>query len=299
MGEGARSADRVMTVLRFLSGRLRPVPATVIARSCGLPRSSTYQLLKVMLERDFVTYYPDQHAWGLGPEVFSLGTAYLRREPLTWLGRPYLRDLSLACGVTSHLAILQGNEVLYLAKEETPSAPLRLISQVGLRLPAHLTAVGRAILMHLPRTHLEALFPLDQQLVRRTRRGPRLLGELERALVESRHRGYAVDEGLTTPGVTCVATTVFSHERVPLAAVGVAAAADRLHDARRRELIDRVVTTAGEISTALGFDVSRSHSPTTASGSSHDRSGSTIEPPRCQRQSLELPRPQGLRAIHP
>lgn len=252
-GSSIKSAERVMAILRFLASRARPVPSMVVAAHCRLPRSSAYHLLNCMQERHFVIYYPDHKAWGLGPAAYEIGTAYLRADPLAWLGRPMLQDLANECGVTAHLAVLHGRDVLYLVKEIPEHRPTSLVSRVGIRLPAHLTAVGRAMLMALSGGQLRAIYTTRNLLVRRTRRGPQLVSELERELSEDRQRGYAIDEGMTTPNVTCIASTVFSHESVPIAGLGITFPSGMGPDGGRDSVTPRVIECARSLSTSLGW----------------------------------------------
>lgn len=243
-----------MCMLKFLASRVRPVPTMTIARHLDMPKSSTYHLLNVMKEQNFVTHYPQEHAWGLGPLAFEIGTAYSRVESLTWLARSRLKEFAESVGVTTHLGVLYGQDVLYVVKETPPPGRSRLVSKVGVRLPAHLTAVGSAILMHLSPSQLRAMYPLTNSLVRRTRRGPVLLTHLEGELREARTRGYAIDDGMTTPGVTCIASTVFSHERVPVAGLGVTFSSGQIGLPSRSELAGRTVGIAEELSHTLGWE---------------------------------------------
>jgi IclR family transcriptional regulator, acetate operon repressor len=248
-----KSADRVMDVLQFLATRVRPVRTMMIARHCDLPKSSAYHLLNRMKERNFVIYYPEERAWGLGPSVFEIGGAYLRSEPLSWLGRPVIQELADACNMTAHLAVLHGADVLYILKEAPRgSATPQLVSRVGLRLPAHLTAVGRAILMWLPREHLRALLPVTSPLIKRTRRGPDLLSELECDLANGREHGYTIERGMTTPGITCLASTVFSHEGRAIAGLGVTFVQNQGEQPDTDQLAAHVVRAASSLSLALG-----------------------------------------------
>jgi IclR family transcriptional regulator, acetate operon repressor len=248
-----KSAERVLAILAFLARRARPVPSMAIARECGLPRSSAYHLLSVMRSRDFVTYYPEERAWGLGVAAFEIGSAYLRSEPLERLGRPVLVELATETGETAHLAVLHGNEVLYLLKERPEGFETKLVTEVGVRLPAHLTAVGRAMLMYLPAAQLQALYPSKRPLVRRTERGPERLGELEAELRQGRVLGYAVDDQMTTPGITCIAAPVFSHESAPLAAVGITFLSASRAESERLKLARRVQQAAIVLSRGLGW----------------------------------------------
>jgi DNA-binding IclR family transcriptional regulator len=248
-----KSAERVLVILAFLARRARPVPTMTIARECGLPRSSAYHLLSVMRARDFVTYYAEERAWGLGVAVFEIGSAYLRSEPLERLSRPLIVELASETGETAHLAVLHGNEVLYLLKERPELWATKLVTEVGVRLPAHLTAVGRAMLMHLPAAQLEALYPAKRPLVRRTERGPRQLRDLKIELEQARGLGYALDDEMTTPGITCIAAPVFSHESVPLAAVGITFLAASRGQSERLKLAQEVQQAAITLSRGLGW----------------------------------------------
>ena len=167
-----KSAERALDVLELLARHARPVPTMTIARECGIPKSSAHHLLNVMRARHYVTYYEVERAWGLGVSVFEVGSAYLRSGPLQRLGRHLLVELTRELEETSHLAILHGTEVLYLDKEQPLRPGAKLVSEVGVRLPAHLTAVGRAILAALPEAQVRALYGSAGPLVRRTGRGP-------------------------------------------------------------------------------------------------------------------------------
>lgn len=215
-----KSAERALCVLELLAQHARPVPTMTIARECDIPKSSAHHLLNVMRARNFVTYYEAERAWGLGVAAFQVGSAYQRSAPLQRLGRPLMAELSLATGETSHLAVLHGTDVLYVDKEQPPTMVERLVTEVGVRLPAHLTAVGRAMLAQLAEAQVYALYA-HAPLVSRTSRGPQDLEELIEQLRAVRLTGVARDDEMVTPGISCVAAPVFSHEGLPVAAIGV------------------------------------------------------------------------------
>ena len=246
-----KSADRTLAILSVLAAHSRPVPTMTVARECGIPKSSTHHLLNVMRRRHFVTYYEAERAWGLGVSAFEIGSAYLRSRPLQRLGRPLLAELSRGTGETAHLGVLHGTEVLYLDKE-TPAIPgARLVTEVGVRLPAHLTAIGRALLAPLPAAQVRALYG-QTPLVRRTGRGPVSVGGLLRELRETRAAGYAEDREMVTPGIACVAAAAWSHEEVPVAALGVTFVAASRTRPQVEEAARAVVAAADRLTEALG-----------------------------------------------
>ncbi|WHT20451.1 IclR family transcriptional regulator [Crossiella sp. CA-258035] len=211
---------RGLAVLRLLAGRAGPISAAAIARELELPRSTTYHLLTELVSAGFVTHLAEERRYGLGVATFELGSAYLRHDPLERLARPLLRRLVDRVDTTAHLGVLHGAEALYLLKEQ-PHRPQTLVTDVGVRLPAQLTASGRAILGGLPPAQVRALFPAARAFVDRTGRGPRDLPALRRLLSAERQRGWAVEDGHVTPGFASVAVPVFDHGGRPVAAISL------------------------------------------------------------------------------
>lgn len=221
MAEGNVPAlRRGLAVLGALARQAGPVSAAALARDLGLPRSTTYHLLAELEAAGFVVHLPDERRYGLGITAFELGSAYLRHDPLERLAGPILRALVDLVGHTAHLGVLHGAELLYLIKER-PAHPETLVTDVGVRLPVHLTASGRAMLAHLPAAHVRALLPASRPFVLRTGRGPAGPGELRRLLAEHRRLGWAIEDGHVTEGFASVAHAVLDHGGHPLASISV------------------------------------------------------------------------------
>ena len=142
-GGGVPGARHALGLLQALARQPGPVPAASLARDLGLPRSSTYHLLGELIAAGFVVHLPEERRYGLGVSAFEIGSAYSRQEPLARLARPLLARLVDAVGHSAHLAVLHGREVLYVVEQRAPGRP-PLVTDVGVRLPAQLTASGRA-----------------------------------------------------------------------------------------------------------------------------------------------------------
>ena len=253
----APALRRGLAVLHLLAGRPSPVSAGAIARDLGLARSTTYELLTELAAAGFAVHLPDQRRWGLGVGAFEIGTAYLRSEPLERLGRPILSRLAAATGSIAHLGILHGPETLYLVKERPPSSAVTLVTEVGIRLPAALTATGLSILADLSGAQVRALFPDPAAFVDRTGRGPRALPELRARLAQVRTQRWASEDGQVTAGTASVAAAVFDHNAMPMAAVGITVQ-HRCPDASRAPtctfdaLLPPVRQAVGALTAALG-----------------------------------------------
>lgn len=241
------AARQVLAILRYLSRQPRPVPASAIARDLGLPRSTAYHLLAELIAAGFVVHLADDRRYGLGVSAYELATGYVRQAPLQRLARVPLSDLTDATGHSSHLAVMHGREVLYVIEDRAPGrAPL--VTDVGVRLPAQLTASGRAMLAALPAANVRALFPGAGAFVLRTDRGPRGPRDLRALLAEVRQRGYATEDGDVTPGLKSVAAAVLDHTGHPEAGVAVTFPAAEVDDAGFARISSLVVAAAAEIS---------------------------------------------------
>jgi DNA-binding IclR family transcriptional regulator len=228
---GSRSVDRAVSVLQLLADH-KGLGLGDIARRLALPKSSAADVLKALVARDFVSQdHEGRYRLGLG--VFEIGAAYVRSmTPVDAVG-PELESLTRELSATSHFAVLDGDEVIYLAKHDPPLRGLELASALGARLPAGTTAVGKAQLAFI------SARDTDERL------------ETSRFVEFARVRalGYALDEGGTAPGVTCVAAPVFS----PSGCCGAIGVSTLVHDSPRREaMIDAVVIAASRATDRLG-----------------------------------------------
>lgn len=214
------AADQTLRILAYLARQRGPVAASVIGTQLGIPRSSVYHLLAAMAEHGFVVHLAAERRWGLGTAAFELAGGFARQQPLARLGRPLVAALADRTGESAHLAVMTGRDVLYIVEERAPRRPA-LVTEVGVRLPAHLTASGRAMLAVLPREQVRALYPDAASFADRTGRGPGRPAELREVLRATRADGYASEDGEVTLGFRSVGVAVRDHSGWPVAAIAV------------------------------------------------------------------------------
>ena len=241
--------------MEYLAHQRGPVPAQLIATALELPRSSVYQILTVLTERGFALHIPEERRYGLGPAAFELSSAYTRQQPLTRLGAPLLAKLVDHIGESAHLAVLHGTDVLYVVEERAPRR-MSLITDVGVRLPAHLTASGRSMLSALPAAQLRALYPDSIVFTQRAgvaAPGPRTYRELKALVTEASNQGYAIERGEITDGVASVGVVVKDHLGWPAAGIAVTFSSATLPSAEAMQqridsLLPEMNATAQELS---------------------------------------------------
>lgn len=249
MGQ-APGAGYALSILQLLARHAAPLPAASIAREAKIPRSSLYRVLEVLVAAGFVTHLRDQQRYGLGVAAFELGTAYTRQEPLRWIALGPLKRLVAETGEHSHFAMLHGRDVLYIIEERAPGRPA-LVTEVGVRLPANLTASGLSILARMPSRQVQALFPGRSAFARRNGGGPSSPAELRGIIAKARTLGHAEEDGWITAGFASVASAVVDHQAHPVGAVAITFRSSGSDAQRRQELAARARTAADEISRGL------------------------------------------------
>lgn len=242
------AAENTLRILGHMASRRGPVTASALATALGLPRSSVYHLLAVMEEEGYVIHLAHERVYGLGIAAFELSSAYSRQEPLARLGRPLLAGLVDRVGESAHLAVLHGGDVLYLVEERARNRP-SLVTEVGVRLPAHLTASGRAILAALPASQRRALYS-DSAAFTARQPDPVITGysQLKSHLEVVRRRGYATEEGEVSAGFTSLAVVALDHVGWPAAAVATTFLSHRMTAERRETLVGELTSVATEVS---------------------------------------------------
>ena len=243
------AATRTLMVLRFLAAQPDPVPLDRLASALNLPRSTAYHLVNAMIEQGFVTHIAEERRYCLGVAAFEVGIGYARQAPLQRIAHRPLAALVDNIGHSAHLAVPHGRDVLYVLEERAPGrAPL--VTDVGVRLPAHLTASGRAIMAAMPPSQVRALYPDRTAFVDRHGRGPQSPSALRSLLSETRQRGYATEQDDVTPGFSSLAVPVTDHSGHPLAAIAVTFATDDPPPVD--QAVARIRTTAASLSRRLG-----------------------------------------------
>lgn len=219
---GVQSVERAFHLLELLADS-GDSSLTALSAAIALPAPTTHRLLKTLVALGYVRQLPDRR-YGLG-----LGLVRLAGRIDTHVGPvalPHLDALAQVVGESANLAVLEGDQVVYVGQSPSPH-PMRMFTEVGHRAPAHSTGVGKAMLAQLP----------DEQVSQIVRRAgmPRATGRtitdldtLRAELGEIRRQGFATDDGEQEEGVTCYAVPI-PDVPVPMA-ISVSGPAFRMGD---------------------------------------------------------------------
>lgn len=251
-----KSATRVVEILSLLAQSSNPLTLAEVSKQLAIPRSSAHALLHDLVGTRMIEQLEagGTPSYRIGVRSFEIGNAFLNQRNLGDEGRSVVSRLSTAVDDTAHLAILEGADIVYIAKSES-SQSMRLVSHIGARLPAHATAVGRVLLAHLSPQTLSVLLP--SQLPALTPRTITRRSTLLASLAETKESGWAFDDEESTPGLQCLAAAVYDHTGDCVAGLSVSMPVFRMAAWERNELVAVVQAHAAELSAGLGSKSAR------------------------------------------
>ena len=241
---------KVLKILEALQGNPSGLQLKEIAERTQINKSTAYRFL-AHLEGEGYLFRDDAGAYLIGPKLARMGTGTNREESLRKMSRSVLQKLWEATGETVNLAILDGLQILYLDVIES-SHTFRFASQIGARRPLHCTALGKAMLAHMPENELKELLPAlrFERLTQRTFTQP---AKFRKELSKTRLQGYALDDEEAVLGARCIAAPVFDAGGRVLGGISVSGPLTRITQERIPTFAAIVKKAAQWVSSRLGY----------------------------------------------
>jgi DNA-binding IclR family transcriptional regulator len=252
MGRAVPAASRALDILELFLDTPVLSAAEVVAR-LGLPRTTVHELLGTLVDRSYLVQVPGQPVrYQLGVRLFQLGSVFAQHLDLAREAHRSATEVAAACDETVHVAVLEGTDVIYIARVES-THPVRMVSAVGRRLPAHCTGVGKMLLSDLTPDALDALYPRQSPLTTMTPNSISSLARLKAELAAVRETGLAYDEAESSEDVHCVAGGIRDHTGEMVAAMSISVPTNRWNQPSRESLAVLVRHGAGQLSESLGY----------------------------------------------
>lgn len=218
------SLDRGLRLLQAFGERPQPMSLSEIARAADLPRATARRILFTLQHGGYVS--SDGKLFALTPQVLTLAGHYLRSNQLVAVLQPVLDRISAEAQEISSLAVLDGDEVVFIAR----ASPSRIFSggvDIGYRLPAFCTAVGRAMLGGLADAELKAKVGAmrHEALTPQTVTDPK---RLLAAIAADRKQSYSLVDREAEPHFRSIAVPVRRYDGVIVGAINIGAHVDRI-----------------------------------------------------------------------
>lgn len=243
---------RAFTLLRHIAAGGRCRNASKTARELGINRTTLIRLLHTLEAERMIESEDDGLSWQLGPGMLALAADALKSRDVVRVSQPVMTRLVTDLGLSSHLGILDGTEIIYILRE-TPNSHLVSNVREGSRLPAHATTIGRVLLGWLPEAELARRYA-GAELSTFTDKTASSMQRLTAQIAEDKARGMAWSSGNFERGIGSCAAPIFDHRGRAVAAINVTGPEAQFAPGTdlARTIEARVKEAAAEISAALG-----------------------------------------------
>ena len=243
------------SILDILGQSPQGISIRELSTKIKLPKGTTHRLLSSLSYFGYVRQDPKTRNYLLGLKLVELGQLLLSQLDLRKEAEPFLKDLAERTRETVHLVFLDRNEIVYIDKVETDQNPsgLKMASRVGLRNPAHSSAVGKVLLAHFSEEELKN-FIKEKGLAKRTENTIVDPAQLKEHLKSVRAQGYSIDDEENEKGIRCVAAPIYNEVGKTVAAISISGPAFRITKKVIQESLKKeVMETALKVSQRLGF----------------------------------------------
>jgi len=245
--EGKYVVTALAQGLRLLNLFSRETPnlaAPEISARLGLSRTTVFRLLHTLQLMGFVSREHDERTYRLGPALLNRGFAYLASLDLVERAQPILQRLRDETNMSAHLAIREGQEIVYVARFAARTTVASSV-QIGTRFPVHATVMGRMTICDFSDPELAALFP-KEPLPAFSEQTPTTLAALKEILTKDREAGYAVSQSYFERGVSSVAAPVREGSGRIVAAINITAVDSHVHFEDMQGALKNAVLRASE-----------------------------------------------------
>ncbi len=220
--------ERGLLILEALAKSRHGVTLSQLARKLGVPKSTSHALLLTFERCGYAQRDEETGRYRIGSRLYALANMALSGTSLPDQAAPFLHQLMQQTGLTVHLAVLEQGEAVLIDKMAPPGAP-KLATWIGKRMGLHCTALGKALIAHLPEAEAEE-HVRNQGLLRHNENTIASMRKLRQACDAVRQSGYAIDDEEEEIGVRCVGAPVLNGERQVVAAISISGPAAQLED---------------------------------------------------------------------
>lgn len=251
MEQNVQAIDRALDIIEQLSESSKPMGPTKIAENTGLNKSTVHRLLATLLRRNYVEKNEEDGTYTLGPKLIEVVSSHIGSLELQTEARPYLSALAMDLNLTVHLGIQDGAEVIYIEKLDTIPTK-QLYSQIGYRVPAYCSSLGKCLLASLSGDDLEEVM-VSCRFERFTKNTIPNMEELKKQLRQVRSQGWAMDNQEYVADHLCVGAPVYDYRGEIIAAVSASGTTANITRENLPVVIREVKRTASRISKRLGY----------------------------------------------
>ena len=244
--------SRGLRVLEIIAEAGEPMTIAEIGKKLGVSRSSAFRITYTLRHMGFLKSHKGDKLFDLGPRILGLGFSYLNRQDIIKTAKPYLEKLRDSTEISSHLAIREGLDVLYLDNIVSKSSFVSNIS-TGERRPVYASPLGWILMGDQAAENIKELYE-NIDFVSLTKHTPANIDQLIMRIEQASKDGYVVSRGYVQRGGSTITAPIFDEAGKVLAAIDISGPDSGFNFENMDSFyVPAVVATAREISSSLGF----------------------------------------------
>lgn len=243
--------ERGLQLLLAFGEQHREMTFAELHRLVDMPKATAYRVVQTLEYMGFLERNTRTNTFSLGMNVLRLGFEYIASLDVAQVGQPVIEQLRDTSQCSSHLAIRDGRDIIYIARVSAAGSRINQVS-IGTRLPVHCTSLGRMLLTDLSRADFEQLFP-NERLPGNT---PGQLQEREalwQMVQQDKARGYVIGESFFRHGISSIVYPVYDRSGKVAAVVSILVPSEEIPQSCRERLQNEVSLAADKISGFLGY----------------------------------------------
>ena len=244
-----QSVDRALFLLETIAEAGGEATLTDLSVRTGLNISTCHHLLATLIQRGFAAKVPGRRLYALGARILYLGHACLQVD-LPRRAQPYLEAINVATGETVHIAALQGDQVVTVARREARHAVRVDSGRIGKIDAPHATSLGKAIMAWLPEDEMQRM--VAHGMKRFTEHTITDFPALIEDLRHVRRNGFAIDREEFLPGVICVGAAIRDQAGTVIGAISASTPSMRASDEHIARMRDEIVAATRALSAQFG-----------------------------------------------
>ena len=248
---GIQSVDRAITILSLFTHRRPRLGITEISDALKLPKGTVHGLVRTLLNSGFLQQDLETRKYQLGLKIYEMGIILAGNLEINQKGVGPANKLAKNVRLITRIAIWDGDSALTTVNID-PLSDSHFVYQIGPRIPAYCSSLGKALLAFLNDEERDA-YLRRIELVPYTPKTIVQKDRLLRELKKTRQRGFSIDQEETVSGLFCIGAPVYGRNGQLEAAVSLSGSPDRFQNQQMKTLCEKLLKTAGEISLLLGY----------------------------------------------
>lgn len=245
-----QSIDRALDIIEVLSEENQGLGVTEIAGRIGLHKSTAHRIIATMADRGYLNK-TEKGTYKIGLKLIEAVSCYINSLELQTEARPYVAQITSELGLTSHLGVLDGDQVVYIEKMDVFSN-VRMYSQIGVHVHTYSCSLGKCLLSNYSSQQVRKIMA-NCSFIKFTKKTLGSVDELIADLDKVRSRGWAIDDEEAEVGHRCIGAPIYDYRGDIIAAISASGPTTILTEKRIKPVAEYVRKQALEISRSMGY----------------------------------------------